>query len=55
MLNIISKAMQISELIQKADKITSPEEIEETATSIGESLGGIIGDAIDFHTLTKTI
>ena len=45
--------MQVSELIQKADKITSPEEIEETSTAIGETLGGLISAAIDFHTIAQ--
>ena len=43
--------MQISELIQKAEKIISPEEIEESATNIGEALGGIFASLIDYHTV----
>ena len=50
-LSIISKVMQISELAQKSDKLITPEELEETATSIGETLGGVFSDLIDFRTI----
>jgi hypothetical protein len=35
-------------LFQKADELTTPEEIEETCTTVGESLGSIISDLINF-------
>ena len=48
-MDIISKVIQISELISKTDTVINPTEIEETSTTIGEAIGGIISDIINFH------